>query len=251
MYSHSPEQLLNAVNAITARNELLPGIHTSVIRLGITNRGFTDQITGKPVESSFVFSNPEQARISRINLLMLEEAEKKDGIGLWLSPPDSINQTGKILVAVRQGNEIVEYDTTGLTFSGANFATFMTNLSLFRRDGYYFLPNMDLLETIIPMPAAWEAIRNDQAEIKFNREVVEALNSGHKNYRVAFREKYGIDIALACPSNSLSVINKLVSPDGKIKTFAKTCGVCGGKINDWIEKGYQCGHCGEVYLGVC
>lgn len=241
---------LEAINAVSAKNELLYGVNTSVIRLGITDYGLTDQITGNPLENSFVFSDSDQARVSRVNLLMLKEVEKKDGIGLWLSPPDKINQTGKILVAVRQGNEIVEYDTTGVTFSNMNFADFMTSLSKYFRDGYYFLDDMpwDILEGVIPMSKAWEAIRNDQAEIKFNKEVAEALLID-RPIRLAFKQKYGVDINLACPTEQTTIDHKYVSQEGVVSKFVRYCGACKIGIFKPMRKGERCPNCHGVYLG--
>ncbi len=240
---------LEAINAVTAANELRYDHPTSVIRLAVTNHGLTD-FTGRKVEESFVFSNPHEARISQINLAMLKEVEKKDGVGLWLSPPDKINQTGKILLAVRSGREIVEYDTTGVTFSGTDFAGFMTSLSAFCHDGYYFLPDMDIIESIIPMPLVWQGIKNDQAEMKFNEEVEEAMQQNDK--RQFYRGKFGVDIALACGGTVATL--KLVSPNGEVRVadklyYVKNCGQCGVTIEKQISAGYCCPNCGGVYEG--
>lgn len=250
---------LEAINAVSAKNELLPGLNTSVIRLNVTDLGLTDEIFGRPIKKSFSFSNPIEARVSRINLAMLAEVEKKDGeVGLWLSPPNEIDKRGKILTAVRVGKKVIEYDTTGLTFSSRDFAQFMTSLSPFRRDGYYFLSDKPwkVLESIIPMPLAWQAIRNDQAEMKFNRDVEEALENAEGNVRTYFQAKSGVDIVLACGggNDSMTLIRKMVSPEGKVSGaeklfYVKNCGRCGTSIEKHISAGYCCQNCGGVYEG--
>lgn len=250
------ENLLTAVNAVTARNELAPGVNTSVIRLGITEFGIVDQIIHRSIQSSFMFSTPEQAKVSEVNLRMLDEVKDNNGVGLWLSPPwlsppwlsppDRSNKTGKILVAVRQGREIVEYDTTGLTFSGKDFAGFMTSLSKYSRKGYYFLDEMpwEILETIIPMPEAWAGIRSDQAEIKFNNDVQEIL--GQKDPRKFYLQRDGVDINLACQIG-LSV--KQVTMEGTVTKLIKNCGKCKMQLNMYMKKGDHCPYCRGEYLG--
>ncbi|MCL4397870.1 hypothetical protein M1403_02455 [Patescibacteria group bacterium] len=239
---------LEAVNAVSAKNELLPGLNTSVIRLNLTNLGIVDPLSGKRIEQTFAAHNHREERETQVNLAMLNELQKNSGTGVWLSPPDSFYNRGKILVAIREGNQIVEYDITGQTFSGRDFASFITSLAGFSREGYYFLPDPKILEEVIPMSVIWESIRNDQAEIKFNQEVEEIQ---HQNDPKAyFLKKEGVDIDKACPK-AVEVTQKRIGPDGKIQVFARACGICGKEINDWITKGYRCKHCGEIYLGVC
>lgn len=266
MNKYSPEHLLEAVNAVTAKNELLPGLNTSVIRFPITESGLVDPIRKLPIRKSFDFSSSWEARISEFNLAMLEEAEKGSGIGLWLSPPDKIHKTGKILVAVHDGETVVEYDTTGLTFSGKDFASFMACLSPFYRDGYCFLPNdgWQILEEVISMPKVWEGIRNDQLEMKFNRDVKEALEHAGGDVRLIFREKFGVDIAEACQTDrGVNLIMKLVAQDGKVNElhYVHNCGECGAKIERFIRKGAICKEvvaedekikgrgCDKIYMG--
>lgn len=253
---------LEAVNAVTALNEVLPSSippeqRTSVIRLRFTNRGVADPVTNKLVKDSFSFSDPRQAKESHVNLLMLDELEKRNGVGLWLSAPDDVHETGKILFATRSRGDPVLYDITGQAFSAKDFGLFATSLSKWRRGGYYFLEDLpwETLESIIPMPLVWEGIRNDRLEAEFNDKVEKALpdikSLGTAGVRVAWQKQYGVDIDLACPTSTTGVVRKQVSPDGTVRTFAKHCGVCQREINQWLAPGDRCRFCGKTYLGVC
>ena len=238
-----------AVESVTARNELIGDI-PSITRLNLTKAGIIDPLSGKNIEQVFSAQSEREARETRINLAMLSELGQKDGVGLWLSPPDWFYDRGKILLAIRSGNQIIEYDITGQTFSGNDFASFMTSLSAFHHDGYYFLPDREIVEAIIPMPKIWESIKTDQAEAKFNADVEEDMH--YSNSRKVYLERDGVDIREACPTiREKTTILKTVSPDGKIRTFVHNCGLCHGEINGWMAPGDKCPHCKEEYLGVC
>lgn len=261
---------LEAVNAVTALHEVLPKDvpleeRISTIRLKFSQTGIIDPLSGKKLEDCFDFSDPLQRKVSEINLKMAMEVKKRDGVGIWLNPSGytygEYHETGKILVAARNHGDPVLYDLTDQTFSPKEFASFMVSLSPFCRDGYYFLTDMpwDMLEGIIPIPKVWQAIRSDQAEQAFNREVEEMETKVDKGgVRESILAERGVDINRACNTGggAADYLMKSVSPDGKLRVFAKTCGMCGQALGKdgkgrWLQKGDCCEHCGEVYLGVC
>ncbi len=258
----SPNQeRATAIDGLTALNELRERV--SVVKLYDASDRIVD-LTETPIENRFSFSNVVNKEESRANLLMLYSLRglPTGAMGLWLSPPSAKYERGKMLLVVTRGRdgrrEYVEYDYTQTIFSRDDFRRFVQKLENYRRDGYFLfeMPTWGLLQEAINMPVIWKGILSDYWEKEFDKNAEEIMMQnrakGAAGMRQRIYEDTGKDIALACPSDSVSsVVNKLVSPEGKIKTFAKACGVCGREISDWIEKGYQCPHCGEVYLGVC
>lgn len=242
-------QRLEAVNAVTARNELLSGINPSTVRLKFTDAGIIDPLSGKKLEECFDFADPIQKRISEINMKMMKELERRSGVGIWLNP----GRENKILIATVNKGDPILYDVTGRAFSATEFASFMTSLSPYAHDGHFFLEDdtaWGILESIIPMPLAWQAIRNDQAEMKFNADVEEVMQ--RKNKRRFYQEKHGVDIALACGGTVATL--KLVSPNGEITEagklyYVKNCGQCGVVIEKQIPAGYCCPNCGGIFEG--
>jgi hypothetical protein len=243
--------LLEATNRVCALHEVLPGdvpLHEriSVIPLRESPTGFIDPLSGKDLKDTFDLSDPT----TKPNLRMMAELRREKGgaVGVWLSP----GRENKILVATYVSDCPILYDLTDQTFPPAEFAAFMTCLAPYYREGYYFLTEApwEVLEAVIPAPLAWEAIRTDRARVEFERKVQKAREQGES--RATYQTRYGVDINTACPAGGgESVARKLVSPDGKVKTFVENCGVCRGRIRDWMAPGDPCPHCGKVYQGVC
>lgn len=269
----STETRYKAVNAVTAVNELRPGINTSVVNLLIREDQILDPFFNKPVEQAFSFSDPRYSRESEVNLHMLWQVRDQAGLGVWLSPPDPQLPTGKILVAKRDGNSITQYDTTGNTFSASEFAAFDQKLYPYRQDGYFFIPSTvnpwEILSQTIPMPQAWQRMQNHQAETEFQQEVKLLLDqaslqpSSARNISDLFREYYQlrdhVNISLACQptlgllasSNSLGVpVNFFaISAEGLVSKFIRNCGQCKVELNLYMKKGDQCPHCHGKYQG--
>lgn len=267
------EIVYQAINAVTAANELRPGINTSVVDLLVRGRVILDPFHHQPIEHAFSFADARLSRESQINLQMLADVRDHSGLGVWLSPPDSVNTTGKILVAKRVGDTITQYDTTGHVFNSSDFSTFFQKLYPYHRHGYFFIPSTEnpweVLSQTIPMPEAWESMQNLKAEFKFHQEVKTILShisanlSSEKNPLDLFHQYYqandNLNISQACQafpifsqiSFTLGIpINFVsVSIDGGVSKFIHNCGQCQTKLNIYMKKGDHCPHCHGEYQG--